>query len=165
MKTENRYLFRGISKETGDWVYGGICYQGDTPFITVENSIRTVLNLSYRTQTETRDMVDAHEIIPETLGQWIGLTDKDGKKIFEWDILHYWPYDEGHRDKWTMGVKLIVKWSKTAAAFVYERDTIGPESLYEMTPDNHYQSQTEIAGSIHDRLLKVSNSTGLEGEV
>lgn len=34
------------------------------------------------------------EVIPETIGQHTGLTDKNGTKIFEWDIVRYADIDE-----------------------------------------------------------------------
>lgn len=46
----------------------------------------------------------SHEVIPETVGQFTGLTDKNGKKIFEGDIVRL-------EDFWDEGKVFIVKYT------------------------------------------------------
>jgi len=72
------YLFRGKRKMNGEWVFGYLCYNGA---LDPELSIQTV------TKRHDEVFLKRPVIIPETVGQFIGKTDKNGKKIFEGDIV------------------------------------------------------------------------------
>ena len=118
-------LFRGKGDKKyndGMWYFGVPirCYDGDWQICT-DNSKRTV--------------------IPETIGQYTGLADKNGTKIFEGDIGR-------RRDD-----IFLIDWSEEKAAFVMIFHDYICEILYleEMWDD------AEVIGNIHDNpeLLEV----------
>ena len=71
-------LFRGKHTRTGEWVEGLLWrkkYNDNKLFISCF--------------PDEDDNEEVFIIYPETIGQYTGLTDKNGKKIFECDILEF----------------------------------------------------------------------------
>ena len=87
------------------------------------------------------------EVIPETVGQYTGLTDKNGKKIFEGDILAF-------SDR-----LVYVHWHDYCGCWdcSYIKAIEGKPTLHEDRSPNKWRYNAEVIGNIHDNkeLLEV----------
>ena len=127
------FLFRGKGKYDGEWVQGFLIGLYD-PTIK-ENTIKH----AYIKDGTIFDR--AYGVIPETVGQYTGLTDKNGTKIFEGDILKC--------DYATF----VAKWDEKNARFL--GFIIGKEQAIIYVGR---EPKAEIIGNIHD------NPELMEGE-
>ena len=84
-------LFRGKRIDNGEWV------EGFYWFDNFNKKHKITVNLS-------DDNFTCHEVDPETVGQFTGSVDKNGKKIFEGDILEWFCLDEEEFDRQLSGV-------------------------------------------------------------
>ena len=79
MSDYEKYLFRGKEKDSGKWIYGDLRHISD-------GHGGYILCIVDNTSGKNNDVTGV-EVIPETVGMFIMLTDKNRTKIFEGDIV------------------------------------------------------------------------------
>ena len=92
-------LFRGKTEISERWVVGDLLQWSDGEMCICEN----------RNHFEK----DKYRVIPETVGQYTGLTDNNGNKIFEGDIFEcYVDYDDSFGYSQTSSFLAVVVWDE-----------------------------------------------------
>lgn len=86
---EDRYLFKAKRKDDGEWVIGNRIDDGVTGQVFI-HAVGNSVNESDKVGEEGCLQFVAFEVAPSTICQCTGLKDKNGKLIWENDIVAYW---------------------------------------------------------------------------
>lgn len=122
---ENRFLYRGKRSDNGEWVEGFLFMVNDVPYILPHHKTGQPIHADNLLKTVV-------EVLEDTICQCTGLKDKNGKRIFENDIL---------KDNVIYGV---VKWDDANARYIIDDREDGYQDYSE------WWHECEIIGNIFD---------------
>lgn len=123
--TNREIKFRGKLKTTGEWVYGDL--------VRLQDGENTITAIYYKGEVE-----------PKSVGQFTGFTDKNGKEIYEGDIVER--YDEYYVVEFNIKRRGYYPFACGDGCGCCEYKTMSPEDV-------------EVVGNIYDdeELVKEHN--------
>jgi len=144
---QERYLFKAKRKDDGEWVIGNRIDDGVTGQVFI-HAVGNSVNESDKVGEEGCLQFVAFEVAPATICQCTGLKDKNGKLIWENDIIN------GSVKRGAAFYRCLVLWNECKARFdVRTMDCNFPMTLDECTDDISMSGfDYEVVGNKFDNL-------------
>lgn len=137
-------LFRGKREDSREWVYGYLNRHPSPVQIGDYNNPWTI----HVPPADPDDNGGVYWVDPATIGQYTGLTDKNGVKIFEGDILIF---IEPGIQEFDDNERFVVRWPEDEAGFFLELFYEGKTTSFEEI-DKAYSVNFEVVGNVYDSL-------------
>lgn len=135
-------LFRGKRLGNGEWVEGYYAKCQEPINHGIGYILPKVKSLEFGNIICIGGFI---EVIPDTIGQYTGLTDRNGTRIFEGDIVEVGDFnsEDGYGE---------IMWDEQTARFAIS----GSTNILFADFDNYFGNEIEVIGNIHDNpeLLK-----------
>lgn len=148
----NEYKFRGKEVDTGKWIYGGL-FKEPAPPQCFEKTLEDKYWIVYPDPRYMPDWNLPYQMVrtdvdKETVGQYTGLKDENGKEIYEGDIIEF-SYDMfvGNFDTFVAKGKVVFE----EGAFyieVFENERTTKDEAYLLYSIN--LDTIEVIGNIYD---------------
>lgn len=142
-------LFKAKERHTHKWVEGYYVKRGNMTFIyptgpeVISRSLAKEIRPNHSVKSTQKKIKEVFLVDPETVCQYTGRTDKNGKKIFEGDIIKHYnncPIQECSIDTGK------IFWYQPTQRYL-RTSSMFPDDCPELFEWNEY----EVIGNIHDK--------------
>ena len=145
-------------KVKGRWVEGYYVERDNKSWIypasnqMISKSLARELRPFHSAKSTQKIMKEVFPVLPSTVGQYTGLTDRTGERIFEGDILKIAKCSDGlggyDSPPLEYPVNVVVKW----VMWTWMWETLGDEKDYFGFPDAWCYYECEVIGTVFDEV-------------